>query len=356
MSAQYPPPFRVTLTPHDSSELRVHVDSADSVPPPPYGAAPVALPTRHTAEPHRSSLFHPSHWFARDLRDDSEKINNLIVEYSTLPICEFLGHACAHLLKADKALLKLSKAHLHAISDSYTRYNNQELTVAGRRALLCTLTRIQPKQHNDFMSAGLRFTGANTSADTQMIAIHAIADLPPDQRKDATFLASKLHPTDVRARTDALPAMLQLSRSDESFVRSAHEVCAGCSDVTLPLQVVHLLRASHKVELRNYDGDHRVHYQPARRPEMDALAELWGHVQDGEIRIALLIAFASVPADERVMFAHSCQSLHSLVGYHKLVKLMAVMPAAQRYERAQALALPYDDPARIAALRVQWPH
>ncbi|KAJ7451048.1 hypothetical protein FB451DRAFT_1186382 [Mycena latifolia] len=356
MSAHRPssPPLRATPGTAESiphSYLLVPIDSADSVPPPPYGAAPVHSQTHHS----ESTLLHPSRWFGRQPHlEDDEKISHLIAE-STLPIREFLGHSCTHLLKADKALLKLSKAHLHAISVSYERYRTQELTVIGRRALLCTLARIEPKQHNDFMSAGLRFTGANTSADVQMIAVHAIADLPRDKRADATFLAGELHPTNVQARIDALSAMLQLDRSDAPFVRAAHDVCIGCSDDTLPLQVVNLLRASHEFVLRNQDRDRRVHFQPARQPEMDALANLWGHVADGKARLTLLIVFASVPADERVVFADACRPLHYLVEYPNLVKLVANTPAGHRYARAEALALPYDDPVRIAALRAQWP-
>ncbi|KAJ7480021.1 hypothetical protein B0H11DRAFT_2026203 [Mycena galericulata] len=70
------------------------------------------------------------------------------------------------------------------------------------------------------------------------------------------------------------------------------------------------------------------------------------------MRIALLIAFASVAADEWVMFADACQPLHHLVEYPKLVKLVANTPAP----RFRSLALPYDDPDRIAAMRAPWPH
>ncbi|KAJ7671927.1 hypothetical protein B0H17DRAFT_1084654 [Mycena rosella] len=342
-----PPPFRDMPGTTEPTPLRVQVDSANTVPPPPY-AAPV-----HS--PHHSALLHPSRWFGRDPHlEDSEKISRLAAE-STLPINEFLGHSCTHLLKADKALLKLSRAQLNAISVSYDRYETHELTVIGRRALLCTLARIEPKYHNEFTSAGLRFTGAGASADARMVAVHAIADLPQDKRTDATFLAAELHPTNVQARIDALSAMLHLDRSDASFVRSAHDVCIGCSDDALPLQVVNSLRSSHELVLRNHDGDRRVHYQPARQPEIDALANLWGHIPDGKQRMTLLTAFACVPADERELFADACRPLHYLAEYPKLVKLMASTPTTDRYARAQALTLPYDDPARISALRAQWP-
>ncbi|KAJ7480009.1 hypothetical protein B0H11DRAFT_2026158 [Mycena galericulata] len=359
MSAQCPP-YREEPGPNDSSgpsSLRVLLDSAESVPNPPpplYGAAPVSPAT--LGSKHHSTLFHPSHWFGRnEHEDEGENLARLISDYPALPINEFLGHSCTHLLKPDKALLKLSKAQLHTLGVSYDRYKTQELTTVGRRSLLCTLLRIEPKHHNDFMSAALRFTGVNSSSDLQMVAAHSIADLPHDRRLDATFLATELHPANVQARIDALPAMLRLERSDATFVRAAHDVCVGCSDDTLPLQVVNSLRCSHEFVLRDQDRDRRVHYFPARQPEMDALGNLWGHASDAGMRIALLIAFASVAADERVMFADACRTLHHLVEYPKLVKLVANTPASQRYARAQALALPYEDPVRIAAMRAQWP-